>query len=265
MRQSRLHKFKKQKAGMLIFVQLVVIYCLSIYGLFEFTSPTNASFNDIESLSFTLKAADDFETPDENPGWDKSSLEFIQTNKCENGTISAIVKNGNDSNEMKGSVTYEVYFAEKGNPKNGASVASGEVQALDPGETLKLTYKPNLDGNYMFRAEQRSGHPGKGELWSKSIQVNEACLNSKEDRLESKKSETRNDLYQKQKDNHDQTKIEKQLNPKQKELDKKEKPELKQIDSEKIETNENEAITKEQLNEDQMGADNQNENNDEMD
>ncbi|CAM4024743.1 hypothetical protein [Mesobacillus zeae] len=110
----------------------------------------------------------------EKSGWDRSSLTFtaeILTSDC----ISAMIKNDEDSRAMQGEVTYEVYWAAEGNPKEGKVVATGAVNTLTPGETQILTYKPDhlVGGNYMFKAYQRPNHPGKGELWSESITVKE--------------------------------------------------------------------------------------------
>lgn len=192
MRQSRLRKFKNRKIGSLIIIQLLAIYLLGVYGLLEFTSSTDAAFNDIESLKLSLQAADEFERPnddeddedenEEDNSWDKSSLEFVNNGEklnCQSGMISAVVQNGVDSRPMKGPVTYEVYWTEKGNPKpehGGIIVEAGQIPSLEAGETHELTYKFNQPGNYKFRALQRPGHPGKGELWSETIQVRPECL-----------------------------------------------------------------------------------------
>lgn len=105
--------------------------------------------------------------------WDKSSLSFADTDVTSDG-ISATVKN--KGAQMQGKVDYEVFWSAKGNPKNGKAIASGVVKALQPGESQQLSYAPDqlVPGNYMFKAYQRSGHPGKGVLWSSSITVNEA-------------------------------------------------------------------------------------------
>lgn len=105
--------------------------------------------------------------------WDKSSLTFTVENVTCNG-ISATIKNGQDSKAMQGEVAYEVYWSANGNPKGGEVIYSGVVNALTSGETQELTYTPDqlMDGNYMFKAYQRTGHPGKGELWSGSITIN---------------------------------------------------------------------------------------------
>lgn len=116
--------------------------------------------------------------------WDKSSLVFTDRGgDCKE--IYAEVKNGQGSEPMDGEVKYEVYWAETGNPKNGEIVATSTIPALGSGETYKLTYQPSSnekgpEGNYMFKAYQRPGHPGKGELWSEQISVTEGCKNTEE-------------------------------------------------------------------------------------
>ncbi|RBW68312.1 hypothetical protein [Bacillus taeanensis] len=106
--------------------------------------------------------------------WDRSSLVFSEENINSDGIFS-IVKNGEDSQAMQGEVIYEVFWAEKGNPKEGEIVDTGVIEELMPGETQVLTYTPEQlkSGNYMFKAYQRPNHPGKGELWSESITVKE--------------------------------------------------------------------------------------------
>lgn len=113
------------------------------------------------------------ESKQNKSSWDKSSLSFISENVTCTG-ISATIKNGQDSQAMQGEVAYEVYWSANGNPKGGEVVYSGVVNALPSGETHELTYTPEklIDGNYMFKAYQRPGHPGKGELWSNSIKIN---------------------------------------------------------------------------------------------
>ncbi|AKG37308.1 hypothetical protein [Paenibacillus durus] len=104
--------------------------------------------------------------------WDKSSLRFTVVETTYAG-ISATVINGGSG--MKGETVYEVFRSDTGNPKNGEVVASGVIGTLAPGESQELTFKPAVleQGNYMFKAYQRPGHPGTGVLWSDSITVEE--------------------------------------------------------------------------------------------
>ncbi|MFC1727299.1 DUF4215 domain-containing protein [Patescibacteria group bacterium] len=107
---------------------------------------------------------------DQGPGeWDRSSLYFTgacQTN-CLN--VSATVCNGGDSQPMADSTDWELYWSAFGNPKDGVVISSGLVGPLGTGEcqTISASVSPeNWFGNYMFKAYQRPGHPGLGELWS---------------------------------------------------------------------------------------------------
>ncbi len=106
--------------------------------------------------------------------WDKSSLKFIdQGGDCDE--IWAEIMNGQDSEDMKDTVQYKVYYSPTGNPKpehGGTVVATGTVSELESGASEALTYNPTEPGKYMFWASQRPGHPGQGELWSDEISVN---------------------------------------------------------------------------------------------
>jgi len=111
--------------------------------------------------------------------WDKSSLYFKGNCTGDCSEIQVEVCNGAGSEDMQGPTVYQVYYIEKGNPKNGTVVDDGQIPALQAGECTILTYNPlGISGNYMFRAEQRPGHPGSGELWSLacSLQCQEASV-----------------------------------------------------------------------------------------
>jgi len=77
----------------------------------------------------------------------------------------------NNGSAMTGQVTWEVYYAASGNPKNGTIIESGAIPALGAGESHTITYTPTEAGKYMFKAYQETGHPGQGELWSDEINV----------------------------------------------------------------------------------------------
>jgi YqxM protein len=167
-RMKRLRKFRKKNFYYLLSMKLGIVFYLSIYTAFHLTGTTSAYFSDNAQVNGTFEVGT-WEDP-----WDKSSLMFTN-NKTQSVTasqctpIEAVIKNGGD--DMKGPVDYEVWWAEKGNPKNGVKRSTGQVTALKNGESLTLTYSPIENGNYMFKAMQRPGHPGKGELWSSGIEV----------------------------------------------------------------------------------------------
>lgn len=97
-------------------------------------------------------------------------------------TVSAVIKNS--GNDMKGTVPFEVWWAEKGNPKEGIKVGDGTVPALKSGETFNLKFSTEKPGNYMFKAYQRPNHGdpnnkkeskgngnAEGALWSEQITI----------------------------------------------------------------------------------------------
>ncbi len=101
--------------------------------------------------------------------WDKSSLTFTGAGKnCEGKTVFATVKNV--GSPMQGPTTWELYYSASGNPqKNGVLIATGTIPALASDEEFTIFMSVTQKGNYKFRAIQRPGHPGKGDLWSDTI------------------------------------------------------------------------------------------------
>lgn len=102
--------------------------------------------------------------------WDKSSLEFVEQSR-NNNEIYVVIKNvGNQA--MVGRAKYEVYWVQSGNAKKEDQlVAVGYIGPLNTNQTQILTYRAEKAGVYMFKAFQRPGHPGKGELWSEAIKI----------------------------------------------------------------------------------------------
>lgn len=104
------------------------------------------------------------------PSWDKSSLEFQDACQGSCDQIQTEICNTGDG-DMAGPVDWEVWFAASGNPKFGEEVGGGEVPALESDECTHLNFDPQASGNYMFKAFQRPGHPGTGELWSEACHL----------------------------------------------------------------------------------------------
>lgn len=272
MRQSRLTKFKRKKVGKFIVIQSFVLFYLGTYGLVQFTSSTNAAFNDIERLILSLKADNEFEPPEDEEDdreWDKSSLEFKgQASHCQNGTISAVIQNGSSSRGMKGPVVYEVYWTEKGNPKpdkGGVIVANGQVPPLSSGESFEMFYTPTEPGNYMFRALQRPGHPGKGELWSEVIKVEQKCIPKQPKMIENQESKSidveQNETNNKQKNEEEENQTPNKQNKQTKQL---QPQELENKENENREVS-NQSSSEKHEKKETKGADHLNENNVEMD
>jgi hypothetical protein len=59
-RHSRIRRFKKKYRSVSIFAQLVAIWYLTMFATIHFTGDTGAAFNDVETISETISAAEDF-------------------------------------------------------------------------------------------------------------------------------------------------------------------------------------------------------------
>ena len=120
--------------------------------------------------------------------WDKSSLKFVSD--CDANCDGSKVKvcNGNDSQDMQGTSTYFVYYAESGNAKDGNIVESGSIPALKNGECYEISLDTSKTGNYMVKALQRDGHPGTGVLWSEACGL--VCTDPDDEKEEPKCPET---------------------------------------------------------------------------
>jgi len=156
-----------------IFIKVIAVWYIVIFTGSYLSSNTGAYFNSQSEVTGTFQAGTwEKENPDKGP-WDKSSLNFNgsdQTiNSCSTTNISAEIKNS--GNDMKGPSSFEVYYAESGNPKNGGKVGEGTIPAISSDASTSLSYDAEKPGNYKFKAYQRSGHPGKGELWSQTISI----------------------------------------------------------------------------------------------
>ncbi|MFG6496212.1 amyloid fiber anchoring/assembly protein TapA [Fictibacillus sp. UD] len=168
---KRLRKFRDKNWVYVFSLKIGLIFYTFAFSILYLTGNTAAYFNDTKNVNGEIKVG---------IWWDQSSLSFIakqQTvNKGQCIPVVTTIKNGGDR-DMQGSVNYEVWWAEKGNPKDGMKISGGEVKALKTGESFNLSYSSNKNGNYKFKAYQRTGHPGQGELWSDEINLN--CTDSK--------------------------------------------------------------------------------------
>jgi YqxM protein len=188
-RNKRLRKFRNKHWAYILYVKLAAIVLTTSFSLVSLIGTTNALFNDVERTSFSIQSQWDV-PPDEDEVWDRSSLEFIDPVTGDYKGITAIIKNVGDR-DMGGTVAYEVYWIESGNPKNGEKVGSGIVPALGTGKSHELIYTPSKSGKYMFKAYQRPNHGdpnGKGKgggngnpenaLWSAEITIIFPSLNT---------------------------------------------------------------------------------------
>ncbi|OGM17046.1 amyloid fiber anchoring/assembly protein TapA, partial [Candidatus Woesebacteria bacterium RBG_19FT_COMBO_37_29] len=153
------------------FTILLVLLSTAYFGV------SGAYFSDTEGSSASITTGT-WEEPVPTPStWDKSSLYFDEEFGCKESCEEVRVRvcNGEDAEDMQGTSTWELYFAEIGNPKDGEKIANGIAETLTSGECQELSFVPTEGGNYMFKAYQRPGHPGTGELWSEACEI-EGCL-----------------------------------------------------------------------------------------
>lgn len=172
-RSSRLHKFKRKNIKLFIFIKVIAVWYIVIFTGSYLSSNTSAYFSSTSEVNGVLQAGTwEKENPDNGP-WDNSSLSFNgndQTiNSCSTTNISVDIKNS--GNNMEGKASYEVYYAENGNPKKGVKVGEGTILAISSNDSISLSYDAEKPGNYKFKAYQRPGHPGQGELWSQTISI----------------------------------------------------------------------------------------------
>ncbi|MCS0669748.1 amyloid fiber anchoring/assembly protein TapA [Cytobacillus firmus] len=170
-----MRKFGKKNKILLLAFKFVAAWYLLIGMSATLTGQTNAYFSDRDTVTGTIQAGT-WET--EEPGcskgekhgeWDCSSLKFT-SQKFDGQKIYATIQN--TGSDMKRNGTYEIYYNEKGNPKEGKSV--GGVLTFAPikeGKIIEVSFIPQQSGSYMFKAYQHKDHPGNGELWSEEIKV----------------------------------------------------------------------------------------------
>nr|WP_249315677.1 amyloid fiber anchoring/assembly protein TapA [Bacillus sp. FJAT-49711] len=190
----RVEKYRKKTGHYSILLKLVIVVYLCIGIAAILAGETNAFFSNVKSLEGSIQAGT-WETEDKdgcssnNHGdWDCSSLEFVSA-QYDGEVISAVIKNTGSDMQTTGS--YEVYFKEKGNPKEGIVVSNLTFKPLKMGEQIALTFTPDRPGKYMFKAYQHKDHPGKGILWSDAITVKltEKKLKSEEEQIKSENQE----------------------------------------------------------------------------
>jgi YqxM protein len=93
---------------------------------------------------------------------------FIDQGCGEGDIVWAMVENSGSA--MAGSTDWELWYADSGSPRLGQAIASGEIPALGAGHSYPISEAADQgSGSYMFKAFQRPGHPGSGELWSDTI------------------------------------------------------------------------------------------------
>ncbi|MEH7500493.1 amyloid fiber anchoring/assembly protein TapA [Neobacillus drentensis] len=170
-RYKRVRKFSKKNGSIIIVAQIIVVFYLITLLTGYLTSNTEAYFNDNSKITGTIQAGNW-----ENE-WDKSSLKFSSGNdqsfeSCSQKEITVALTN--TGSDMEGPSEYEVYYINKGNPKEGEKVAEGVIERILANKSSFLIYIASKPGNYKFRALQRPNHSFKAErqdLWSETITI----------------------------------------------------------------------------------------------
>jgi YqxM protein len=170
-RHKRTKKYKTPFKKWKLLCQLMAIWYATTITSSFIDGSTGAYFNDQDQVTGVITAGT-------WSIWDKSSLKFPDEQDrtikaCSPLDISARISNTGST--MQGTTEYEVYYAAKGNPKNGSSILNGDIQPIAENETTTLTAGISQPGNYKFKALQRPGHGNKEdtrhELWSETITI----------------------------------------------------------------------------------------------
>ncbi|AVQ99890.1 amyloid fiber anchoring/assembly protein TapA [Oceanobacillus iheyensis] len=170
LRMSRMRKFKRYKQFVMVWKVVAICY-ISVFTLGYLASGTGAYFVSSQESEQVIQAG---------TWWDGSELAFVgkptvEEKACPAMNVSVELKNKGFS--MTDTTTYEVFFSETGNPqKTGKKVASGEINTLEKGETVSLSYKAEKEGFYVFKALQ---HPLYGEETEKPLEVWSKKVNAK--------------------------------------------------------------------------------------
>ncbi|API93431.1 amyloid fiber anchoring/assembly protein TapA [Virgibacillus pantothenticus] len=174
MRRTRISRYQNKYRYWYFSLKVFVIVYAAVYLLGYMASSTTAYFHENVQLDGEVTIGEWQEQP---PVIEETyELEFIrkQVQKittCERVTLKAKIKNIG-SVDMTKSLTYDVFYTEKGNPmKYGKSLdlekGEGEINPLAKKETATLTATVEQPGVYVFLVKQADDDL----LWSKEINV----------------------------------------------------------------------------------------------
>ncbi|WP_158589628.1 MULTISPECIES: amyloid fiber anchoring/assembly protein TapA [Clostridia] len=174
MKRSRIRRHQNKYRYWYFGLKVFVIGYAAVYLLGYMTSSTTAYFHENVPLNGEVTIG---EWQEQLPVIEETyELEFIrrqgqQITTCEGVTLKAKIKNVG-SVDMTKSITYDVFYAEKGNPrKYGKSLdlkkGEGEIHPLANKETATLTATVEQPGVYVFLVKQADDDL----LWSKEINV----------------------------------------------------------------------------------------------
>jgi YqxM protein len=139
---SRLRKFKSKYRGMWLTTKIVMIWYLLLFTGTYFTSNTSAVFSSKVEPKGSIEAAD----------WLKGQyeLEFEMSGTPHRTCIiDTFVKNIGPG-DMTENVKFDIFFVKNGNPLKGDKVGEGQINALESGDVVKVSYEANKTGKYVF-------------------------------------------------------------------------------------------------------------------
>lgn len=182
LRYSRLKKFKTKNKTFLLTVKIALAWYLILLSASYLTGGTSAHFTDTINAKKTLSIGSwEMENPDvPEEVIDMSKLKFPhkktqRIEACGDKLLKVNLKNSGKS-DMGHDSRYEIYYGEKGNPKNQGKKLKlaeneGKIKALKKGESIQLTYKTDKPGVYVFVVYQTNEHLKKDTVESGKIIV----------------------------------------------------------------------------------------------
>ncbi len=177
----------------MVSIQALLIWYLFIFSTVQFTSYTNAAFNDIETVTASLSVWTEDDPPETD--WDRSSLSFdedgIALNKgatCEPPKVFAEIYNSGETITFS-EWAWELYKVDgmsQGVPVTvGAALDSGVVPAIAKEQigTIQSTVSLPGNGDYRFKVRRPLDHPGENHkdeegysyIWSEVIKVTDCA------------------------------------------------------------------------------------------
>ncbi|GLF89699.1 hypothetical protein Saga11_09580 [Bacillus safensis] len=155
--------------------------CLMLTSLL--TTPTNASFNDVEHTNFVMRTCTQFEQTDQHcqsKKWDRSHLDLIDQTMikgtvCAPQRLSMTLKNSGQPivhSEWK----WELHKVEsdRNSLQDGHILEKGSIQSLLSKETTTVTTdKAKTNGIYAFKIYYPKGFGASDEayFWSKQMEL----------------------------------------------------------------------------------------------
>ncbi|WP_223701370.1 amyloid fiber anchoring/assembly protein TapA [Sutcliffiella deserti] len=193
-RYLRIKRFRNKEKKLMILSQVIAIWYFTILTTNYLTSDTGARFNDVEVIENQLHAKWDVgeEPPEDNDEWDKSSLDFDNSEAwAESCDIYTTIFNAGDKANTTSTWRYYVYKVVDGR-EVGEPVATGIVPTIQSGESGIIKSEVTEDGEYKFRVRRPLDHPAKNNPnedgytfigWSEKVEVSGCAAQQEDDEI----------------------------------------------------------------------------------